>query len=252
MPISSNTLFHFTSSIVNLLSILEYDFRPHFSLEDLNAIMPGHPELEFGIPMVSFCDIPLSQTIKHLNVYGSYGIGLRKEWGVSNGICPVLYTYPRSLLAQKLCELVQKITQLPDTTGTSNQLLDDFHDITCYVKPYEGNVILSDGEEKSIRFYDEREWRYVPKLSEESFRYGLAKVAFEDPEKIKDANKHLWSQDTIQFKPNDVKYLIVKLDKEILDLIKKVEELKGKRYSFDDIKLLSSRVISAEQIRSDF
>ena len=201
--------------------------------------------------MVSFCDIPLSQTIQHMDVYGSYGIGLSKEWGISNGVCPVHYTYPNSLIARKLRDLVEKISKVPGTSTESNELLEDFHDVSCYLKPYEGEIVRPDGDIKTVRFYDEREWRYVSQLSKESFRFGLAREGFQDHVVRQAANEHLWSQDRIKFKPNDIKFLIVESEREILELIKEVEDLKGKRYSLNEVKLLSSRIISADQIRRD-
>lgn len=100
MPISTSTVFHFTRSSENLISILAHTFRPHFCLEDLNVVMPDsrHEEdLEFAIPMVSFCDIPLSQVSPHLKHYGNYGIGLSKDWAISSGLAPVLYVVRGSL-----------------------------------------------------------------------------------------------------------------------------------------------------------
>ena len=55
----------------------------------------------------------------------------------------------------------------------------------------------------------------------------------------------------IGFVPNDIKYLIVRREDEIVPLIREVERIKGK-YSYDEVRLVASRVISAEQIRSDF
>src|SRR5229473_2461542 len=91
--LSANTLFHFTSSLDNLINILTNEFHPNFCLENLSTLLKD-PILEMAIPMLSFCDIPLSQTGFHLSVYGDYGIGLTKSWGKQNGISPVLYTYP--------------------------------------------------------------------------------------------------------------------------------------------------------------
>ena len=85
MALSANTLFHFTSSLDILISILTRDFIPRYSLENYNVLMPkinNRKGLEVGIPMVSFCDIPLSKVSQHIDIYGRYGIGLEKNWGL--------------------------------------------------------------------------------------------------------------------------------------------------------------------------
>jgi hypothetical protein len=97
MNISSNTLFHFTDKIENVISILKEEFRPHFCLEDLNDFVAPDDrieELEHAIPMVCFCDIPLSQSMNHRKTYGNYGIGLSKEWGSCE--CGLKLINPRS------------------------------------------------------------------------------------------------------------------------------------------------------------
>ena len=84
MNISLNTLFHFTDKIENVIGILKEGFRPHFCLEDLNDFVSRDERIEYlewAIPMVCFCDIPLSQSTNHREHYGNYGIGLSKEWG---------------------------------------------------------------------------------------------------------------------------------------------------------------------------
>lgn len=42
-------------------------------------------------PMVSFCDIPLSLAKDQIEKYGSYAIGMTKEWGIKNSLNPVVY-----------------------------------------------------------------------------------------------------------------------------------------------------------------
>ncbi len=66
---------------------------------------PDTTELEKAIPMVCFCDLPLSQIRKHTKTYGEYALGLSKEWAIKKQINPVLYTYPNSDLSEKLKNL---------------------------------------------------------------------------------------------------------------------------------------------------
>jgi hypothetical protein len=47
------------------------------------------------------------------------------------------------------------------------------------------------------------------------------------------------------------RYLVVRQEEEIVPFINQIEQIKEK-YSYYDVRLLASRVISAEQIRSDF
>src|SRR5437660_733066 len=107
-PLSANSLFHFTNSLDSLLNILKEEFRPRFCLENFSGVFPSRrgASVEWAVPMVCFCDLPLSQTTFHLSVYGDYGIGLTKEWGKKNGIAPVLYAYSGSILSSKLLEMM--------------------------------------------------------------------------------------------------------------------------------------------------
>ena len=44
-----------------------------------------------GIPMASFCDIPITLLDEHNSRYGNYGLALTKEWAIAKGITPVMY-----------------------------------------------------------------------------------------------------------------------------------------------------------------
>ena len=209
ITISSNTLFHFTCSIEYLTNILSNEFRPHFCLENFSFIVENqseYEELEFAVPMVCFCDIPLSQIGSHLSIYGNYGLGLSKEWGKRNGVAPVLYTYGESLLAKNLQLMVKSIKQ-EDNLKTSfrSHLLEIFYDLTCFVKPYEGDFFRKGKVISNVRFYNEREWRYIPKLDKASYRYGLKKDKFIDPAQLNKANKILFEKTKLSFEPKDIK-----------------------------------------------
>lgn len=92
-PISPTSLFHFTSSLEVLLKILNNGFRYSYAFERFNAdllndrIFDGVHLIDYrnklencgiAIPMVSFCDIPITRTLPHAEKYGNYFIGLNK------------------------------------------------------------------------------------------------------------------------------------------------------------------------------
>src|SRR3989304_3361018 len=103
--LSSETLFHFTDSIIKLKSILKNEFYPRYSLESYPLDPKESSILEIGVPMVSFCDIPLSRVKEHVTIYGYYGIGMSKEWAEKKGLNPVLYLYNGSDLSLNIKEM---------------------------------------------------------------------------------------------------------------------------------------------------
>jgi hypothetical protein len=250
MPISTNTVFHFTNSFENIVSILENNFRPHFCLEDLTVVMPDRiheADLVFAIPMICFCDIPLSQATPHLKRYGQYGIGLSKRWAIQAGLCPVLYIIQNSPLASKLFSIISKLSTLPrDKVGNSPEM-DYFHDFSSYLKPYEG--FSPKGDSKKIwRFYDEREWRFVPDLSGYPLRYGIAKDEYIDETKRETANRFLWNNFTLSFALNDIEYIIVSQKREIPDMNSIVAKIISKTEGQKSAPI----ILSSKQIRQDF
>lgn len=254
MALSSDTLFHFTSSIENLRSILEHEFRPSYCLEEFSFLDPGRSSdgVRFAIPMVSFCDIPLSQVRSHMGVYGAYGVGLAKVWGMRAGVSPVLYTYRGSPLPTAMN------TSLMWTPGNGEDgddyggLWDSLFHITCFMKPYEGSFSRGGRRFDKVRFYDEREWRYVVPQEDSPNPYGLDAEAYADLHKRSAANDRLRADCRLPFEPSDITYIIVAAEAEILPMIREIERLKSPKYSPDQIKILSSRIVSAERIAGDF
>lgn len=88
----TSTLFHYTKTTDALLSILESGLRFTYCLEEYPLV----PVRTVGVPMISFCDIPISDSVEHAQKYGSYAIGLTKESlleneHICNLISPVHY-----------------------------------------------------------------------------------------------------------------------------------------------------------------
>jgi hypothetical protein len=254
MVISSNTLFHFTSSLEMLVNILKNEFSPHLSLEFISEILDSqNKEEDRTIPMVSFCDLPLSQVGEHLSFYGKYGIGMRKEWGIRNKLNPVMYIEPNSNLSNHLNRL---ITTLIKSEARDIGLI--VFDIMSFIKVYRGRMYRNGGYSEERIFYDEKEWRFVPshlgKIPFNEFLdyFFLIEKDFLDQNKLQLANEKLSSIFKLSFEPNDIKYIIVSKENEILPMVKAITEIKGSKYSYDLLQLLTTRIISADQIKEDF
>ena len=248
MPVSSNTLFHFTDNVENLENILTNKFKPRFCLEPfLKTIFPPKtPEsFEMAIPMVCFCDIPLSKVKNHLKDYGPCGIGLTKQWGKKNGINPMLYLTSKATLKSKLKTIF-------DNAVKRNEMFFEMNELISMIKPYRG-PFKRKNVTKQKTFYNEREWRYIPPLDPFSDNiYRLSKSHFENKQKLADANKKIARTITLDFDIRDIQYLIVNRGQDILPLIKKIEKIFKKTHHDDDINILKSKIITTTRIRNDF
>lgn len=242
VQLSANTLFHFTKKIENLESILRDEFNPSFCLEDWEGISGGN--VQIAIPMVCFCDIPLSQIHNHTELYGCYALGLTKDWGMRNGISPILYTYNGASSAIHVSNAVRKLSHKADPG------LYHIDDSVCLTKPYEGRLWRDGVFKGGIRFYDEREWRYIPLIHGTTEKKILSRCEFLDKEYKKRENEKLKSR-KLSFQPTDIKYIIVEKESEIHDMIHKIRHIKGK-FPPADVDILTTRIMSMEHIKEDF
>lgn len=261
MTISADTLFHFTNSIQNLIGILTNEFYPRYSIEDWSMLhqINGVLDDEIAIPMVSFCDIPLSKIKNHVSFYGEYALGLKKEWGIKNGITPILYCHDNSFTTKCLASIRKEITGKSDN---ERDLFINVIDLLRFVKPYEG-ILPSKEKSSVIKFYDEREWRYVPtdiiQLDIDNgadVKKSLYKTYFRTGSGInwvliKEENQKL-NKYKLSFSPDDIKYIIINSENERLKVMRKIREIKGERHSFDSLERLCSKILSVEQIIADF
>ena len=184
-------------------------------------------------------------------MYGPYGIGLSKEWGIQQGISPVLYIHQNTKIndiTKNIFDILEKEIHCgnhSDAIRTQNSR----NGLLSFIKPYEGRLKRK-GKIKKVRFYDEREWRYVQKV-ENALPWAIIEEKYRNVLIANHLNNSLSTRHKLDFKPDDIKYLIVKDESEILPLISKIENIK-EHYGPDSVKLLTSRIITIKQIREDY
>ena len=256
MTLSANTLFHFTKDAESLISILKNGFYPRFCLEDFtetgNIVAETTNLQEMAIPMVCFCDIPLSKITDQIDFYGSYGIGLTKNWGIQSGLNPLLYITKKSLLNS---HLVQMRAVFLNPIDGDNKHFIHWIETVSYIKPVQGKMYKGGAFVEKV-FYDENEWRYVPVLHENGSakgtkEYRLSKEHYLDNIIRTNANNELKDAVKLPFVLTDVKYLIVPTQAEARLLANSMHDVM-KTEAGSDINLLISRIITCEQVREDF
>lgn len=244
MSISSNSVIHFTSQLGYLKGILENGFKVKYCLEE-NIVRSG--TISAGVPMVSFCDIPLSEIKNHISKYGSYAIGLKKEWAIMNNLNPVLYIECNSLIGDSIRDAMMEYTKKDSgTKRTANQ--KKLLDVARYIKNYQRDLTRNGELYKDYRFYDEREWRYVPDLTNEPIVLSLK--AYRDQEKKEKFNTEIGKL-KLTFTATDISYIILNDDSEISAFIEFLRKC-FKRSPLEDVDTLITRIITVNQIYNDF
>ena len=245
MGLSSNCLIHFTGTKENLKGILTDNFRVKYCTERVHL---GKVDVSMRIPMVSFCDIPLSQIKEHISSYGCYGIGLTKDWAIKNRLNPVLYVEPGSDLSAGLVAPVQWYANIedPKMSDELRAVGESGINVMRYVKSYEGPLIRKGTVvQEKYRFSDEREWRYVPPMEDVTHDF------HDGDEELPPEALDWVSQFRLEFEPNDIKYIIISDDDEIGEFINHLEFAKGAKYTHADVRRLTTRILTYDQIKHD-
>jgi hypothetical protein len=309
MNVSSNTLFHYTKSLKNLQNILQNRFKLAYCKEEIN--FNGKKVVGY-FPMVTFCDIPLSLSKEHVTKYGSYAIGLQKEWGIKHKLNPVIYLEEESMISEDLrksFELInmilshhgealnrfsdrsrfnlEKIEQLvesaegieenkifenlngllaPFVKGLDEinqdqklygdlldhikQLLDGQINILRYCKNYQRDLKRDGKMYPNYRFYDEREWRFVPSMSS-----GIPNLIEDEYKKYRGGSKikkPLLDFPVLDFSASDIKYIIVKKSSDISPLITFMRGIDNFVNNGNEVDILSTKIITVDQLNEDF
>ena len=246
MAISTNSIIHYTDSLDKLRAILIEGFAIKYCAETLQ--IEDKKGSQAAHPMISFCDIPLSQSFKHFDAYGKYGIGLSKTWAYEMGINPVLYLESKSLISKTIGELLVE-RRKTNTKLTAAQKSSILH-IKSFTKNYCGPLKRKSVDVKDYRFYDEREWRLVPDKS----TLGTAKFSINLKDYVADKDKYneMVSKLRFKFTAKDISYIIVDKTSEIPQIIKLLKTEYYDKCSAQELDILLSKIASTEQIISDY
>lgn len=246
MNISANTLFHFTREYDTLIKILKSKFYPRLCLEKR---LWETGDFKWAIPMVCFCDIPLSNIAQHTKKYGNYAIGIKKTWAIKQGVTPILYVHENSGFIEQGRDALNWSLELNEKEGThSTERLAQVMSMFFMMKPYESKQIIN-GKKQIVRFYDEREWRYIPPIGGSVLNF-LTDAEYQEKEKRDKLNSYN-EKYGVTFNPDAINYIIVEKEDEIVPLMHELYTIKGD-FPHKSVELLMSRIISMDRIREDF
>lgn len=226
-PISTSSLFHFTKKYDVLKLILKNGLRYTYSCEtfpieiiknhfaETSSSVPKKIYPNIAIPLISFCDTPLTRVAQHSNIYGKYFIGIEKDFINAIGsayLNPLLYANADYLknavselsalpchLTRLLNSYVQKNhkefeqfvaenTKNPGSECLLDLLPNDYRDLLrCkFVFMKRMNQILAlykpiTGTFRGIKnyfFIDEREWRSFIPENDAEWKWGISKAEY--------------------------------------------------------------------------
>jgi len=277
MVVSSNSIFHFTKKIEILKKVLKAGhFKISYCLETYKI---GESTYQIGVPMVSFCDLPLALANSHIKSYGAYSIGLTKQWAKSNGLNPVLYMSPNSnaskMLQPYLIDVINgdefkdirvryqmtevepgKVLLKDVFSGSRGFRIDAFVGLLSFMKNYEGELWRKGKMiNPKYKFYDEREWRFVPSFDD------IDKTRVTYPQLMDKSEYEKWRSDDkekpfmmniqLDFQAKDISYIILKYERQISPCIAEIEKMNHLYKSVEEKRLLISRLYSTEKIKED-
>lgn len=241
--ISSSTLFHFTKKKEFLQSILCEGFWPRYCIE---YCWNGN---HWAIPMVCFCDIPLSLIKEHIKTYGGegWGIGMSKQWAIEQGITPVLYSSFKSDVYKLVYRFSNSLT-FPSTNSKKMPLEELLLYRIKRTTASEKEQLLINGAIKRKKFYNEREWRFIPEITND--------VHMEKWDNSQEANKEEFcmnlSEKTKNHKlkaiPDHINYIIVPNDEKRTEILKFIKQ----KFDCGIQSKLASRILTKENILKDF
>lgn len=262
-----NHIFHYTQSFDTLTNILRAGFIPSYCEEKIT-------DLTYLIPMVSFCNISIRDVDLYMR-YNNYGIGLTIDWALRNRISPVIYIHETSpfnnlhrqineillwdLVNRQMDDAVKQFEEAQakgepynyQADGKHTKLLADINQLTVpalqffknWKTDYKGNEIIT---------YQEREWRYIPELTEEKKIILSSEPEFESYNKDVKPKPHL-PEHVLQISSvADLRYIIIRTEEDRNGIIQCLNERFGDQNVLQALVNGALILLTDEQVRNDF
>lgn len=247
---SANSLFNFMRKTEYLKLILKNKaFIPRY-YEEVIDYLNISKITKIAFPMTCFCDIHVQKISSHCSNYGSIGIGMSKIWGINSGIQPIHYMNPNSRIIKELQELFKL-----DEDEANFEIIDKYKNYllehVIFIKPLIGTMYIN-GEYELKNFHDEKEWRYIPNITEDidlpeviSQEMLMNQTAYNSFSKGILTHKSLW----LKFEYSDIRYLFLQSDEdrdEIIDFIYNDLDV-----STEEKLILISKIVVLKIIKED-
>lgn len=243
----SHTLFHFTSSLDNLLKILDAGFWPKYCQEDFRWYNNDLGYIAY--PMVCFCDIPLTRITEHTRFYGRFGIGMKRDWAIRNGLNPVMYLTYHSPIRAHVLNFARQDKVYPVESDQKTHV-DAVLNLISMIKPIDGYMEVGSPPALAHKeFYLENEWRYVPRLEQ-----GRICIPIQNFRDSKDSyNDYTYKNCMLKFGHSDIEYIFVEDEQAINTMLDHLNSLvfSGKN-SVHHIDLIKTKLLPLSQIERDF
>ncbi|GEM_PF-961099 len=252
MSVSNRSVIHYTSEYKTLCSILkDRAFLPSFCNETIK--IDNNNIQRFAVAQVSFCDIPFSQIKQHVDSYGSYAIGLSKNWANLKHLNPVQYVGMDTPVTTALKFMTDYLFMQNDNTKfdfSSTYILESLKKQLSFMKHHTDDLYREKETIQNYVFYNEREWRYVPDNFEEYIKFIKPQWDINQFRQYKNEwNKELRNKNiNLEFDFKDITYIILKNNIECRNFFLFCQE----EFSHDELLELVTKIVTIESIQNDF
>jgi hypothetical protein len=176
--------------------------------------------------------------------YGKFGIGLEKDWGIRNGVSPVLYYHETSHSLHSIVSLSAMVRE-KESSDNKTPMFDEVFRFLTFSKPYNGPAWRYGEFEESVTFYDEREWRYVP--TQKSTPLLIHHAEYANLKAKESVELKAAKDDTLLVTPDDIQYILLPDDSFLDPMIDELE----KRYLRKDVRILTTCIMTCDRIMAD-